>query len=426
MIIFFLQHVMSPPSPPPPLPHESENRKPPPASPPAPPPAPPPPAAVSYSMTGRLQSDGSPPPEDGPAGARSSGNDDEDDDAMDGVVLVEGVFTAMEEETELYEVEERKEGQELEDLYEEDVEMYPNTSLLRADMIRYCTNGVSFPQGEPSTLTHVEEDALSWAESSENGSQLSLEALSDPFHVSHSSPQFPLGMSGHTPFLMSSLGGRMTGPASVHGTYGKVDMDFNPFASEFQKGPRPEDAISKVPHFSSINGLSASRPPSASCKGLQRSGSLFSPIPRLSPHCSDDIPSKAFQDLGFLQFVKELDREPVLSDYITYRMRVIGDEIEKKYSRELNQAMDEVFYEVVKHSLSWSTFKAVSTKLLVGGARIQDSILLVPCFARRLVDVVPQMGGRIADYTEEVLENYTTGSIFGMGGWVSGCGQMAG
>lgn len=259
----------------------------------------------------------------------------------------------------------------------------------------------------------IEEDSLSWAESSE-GSPESEESSS--LHLSQSSPHLSQGM---TSMLGRSQSGRNTGPAR-HGTYGKVEVEINPFASEFKKGVRPEDSVSKLPQFTSVNTFSSSRPSSASRK-LNMSYNMFSPMSCTSPLDSGRtaIPMKAFNDPGFLAFMEEMGKEPEVSDYVLYKMRVIGDEIEKRYSEELNQAMDEVFFEVVKHSLSWHTFKSVSRKLLVYGTRIQDSILLVPCFARRLVDVMPQMGGRIVDYTEEVLDSYASDSILGMGGWVS-------
>ena len=268
-----------------------------------------------------------------------------------------------------------------------------------------------------NTLPLEEAETLSWAESSQESSEMSQ---ASHFHGSHSSPQFPLSMPGATPTLISSLSGCATNSAAVHGTYSKMDVEFNPFASEFKLGARPEDSVSNVPKFTSVKRLS-SRPGSASRK-LKLPSSRFSPISHFSPQTSEKtaIPRKAFQDKGFLQFMEELGHDPEVSDYITYKVRVIGDQIEKKYYRELNQAMDEVFYELVKQSLSWRTFKAVSKRLLVCGARVQDSILLVPCFARRLVDMVPQLGGRIADYTEQVLDSYASDSILGMGGWVSG------
>jgi hypothetical protein len=136
-----------------------------------------------------------------------------------------------------------------------------------------------------------------------------------------------------------------------------------------------------------------------------------------------EIPKRAFQDPRFLDYISHLDHEPVLQDYITFKMAIIGDLIEEKYADKLNQAMDEVFMELVKKQfVSWHTFRHVSKRLLVEGKKIQDGIMLIPCFARQLMDYVPGFSSTIGQYTEQVLEKYAADNILGMGGWVSTCG----
>lgn len=256
------------------------------------------------------------------------------------------------------------------------------------------------------------EDSLSWAASSTESSETSLDKPT-PLHLSHSSPQFPLGSS-----LMSALGTH-TGAVMTHGTYGTIEVEIDPFSREFKLGPRSDDGDIKYSFpIARKSSKCTRRSPQASIS-RQLSDTLFSPIP-LTIECGQNrIPSKAFQDPDFLLYVKQLGCEPEVSDYITYKMRVIGDRIEKRYSKELNQAMDDVFYELLKQNLSWSTFSSVSRRLLVGGARIQDGILLVPCFARRLMDMVPHLDNTIGYFTEKILDNYASDSILGMGGWVS-------
>ena len=101
-------------------------------------------------------------------------------------------------------------------------------------------------------------------------------------------------------------------------------------------------------------------------------------------------------------------------------MDKIGDLIEERYAEKLNQALDEVFVELVKQEfVSLSTFIHVSKQLLLKGRKMQDGIFLIPTFARQLLDFVPQLGGTIKHYTQIVLDTYASDRVLGMGGWVS-------
>ena len=220
-------------------------------------------------------------------------------------------------------------------------------------------------------------------------------------------------MSSHAPYFVSALSNHTTRAVVTRGTYGSVEVEVDPFSREFKLGPRPEDCLIRS-HSPMQNPLS----PQASISN-QFSDTLFSPLPISVEFCKNHIPSKAFQDPDFLLYISRLGYPPELSDYVTYKMRVIGDKIEERYSKELNQAMDDILYDLLKVNLTWSGFSGASRKLLVGGAKIQDGILLVPCFARRLMDVVPELSCKIGHYTEMILDNYATDTVLGMGGWVS-------
>jgi len=63
---------------------------------------------------------------------------------------------------------------------------------------------------------------------------------------------------------------------------------------------------------------------------------------------------------------------------------MIGDQIDKKYDQQLNQALNAIIYEVVKNNVSWKSFSRVSKKLIVQGYHIQDGIFMIPCFAHHL------------------------------------------
>ena len=152
----------------------------------------------------------------------------------------------------------------------------------------------------------------------------------------------------------------------------------------------------------------------------------------IPPPCMEpghDIPSHAFRDPSFLQFISKLDHKPTKSDYISYKLRTIGDQIDKQYDNQLNRALDDLFWETIKtpaalHSLSavsWESFSNASKHLLVEGQRVQDSIFLITCFGRRLTEMLPNVGDRVNEFTNLVVDAYASDFLLSIGGWVSVC-----
>ena len=225
---------------------------------------------------------------------------------------------------------------------------------------------------------------------------------SPPVHpASYVSPQLSLSQSAGDFFCQTAT------HRTNRAYYSSTEVEVNPFALEFQQGLSASGGSgtsegSSLKH--SISKINRSPLPTIlTCK---------TPSPK-------EIPPKAYQDPKFVAYIKTLDHEADVKDYITYKMQRIGDQIELKYADKLNRAVDEVFYELVKESLSWQTFKAVSTRLLLQGNRVQDGIMLIPAFARQLRDMMPQWSTRIGSYTEEMLHTYAEDHILEMGGWVS-------
>ena len=117
--------------------------------------------------------------------------------------------------------------------------------------------------------------------------------------------------------------------------------------------------------------------------------------------------------------MSKLGRIPKKSDYITYKIAMIGDQIDQKYDQQLNQAIDAIIFEVMKENISWQSFRSVSQKLMLQGQHMQDGVLMIPCFARHLIlECVPNMRDTIANYTQMVMDNNTTDLILNIGGWV--------
>ena len=133
---------------------------------------------------------------------------------------------------------------------------------------------------------------------------------------------------------------------------------------------------------------------------------------------SEVLPPHLLEDQSFRDYVSKLGRIPKKSDYIPYKIAMIGDQIDRKYDQQLKQALDAIIYEVMKENVSWQSFHKVSQKLMLQGQHMQDGILMIPCFAHRLLECAPNMRDTIANYTQMVMDNYATDLILNVGGWV--------
>jgi len=81
----------------------------------------------------------------------------------------------------------------------------------------------------------------------------------------------------------------------------------------------------------------------------------------------DGLPSHLLEDPNFREYVLRLNRKPKRSDYISYKIAMIGDQMDKKYDQQLNQALNAIIYKVMKNNVLWKSFSRVSKKLMVQG-----------------------------------------------------------
>ena len=132
------------------------------------------------------------------------------------------------------------------------------------------------------------------------------------------------------------------------------------------------------------------------------------------------LPPEAFEDEGFLAFLQQQDAKPSRSLYISYKIMLISEQIDSKYSKQLNQALDSIFHEVLKKELSWDKFSATCRQLMLEGEKgFMDGVFMVPAFGRRLLMFLPGMRELIMNYTQDVLDQYATEWLLTKGGWVS-------
>ena len=84
-----------------------------------------------------------------------------------------------------------------------------------------------------------------------------------------------------------------------------------------------------------------------------------------SRHQSTDLPPHLLDDPNFRIYLAGLDHKPTRSDYISYKIALIGDAIDAKYDTQLNQALDALFTEVLKNTITWDSFSQAAKKLML-------------------------------------------------------------
>ena len=217
----------------------------------------------------------------------------------------------------------------------------------------------------------------------------------------------------------------------------EVDEEFNPFNYEFEQGSIPSQHSPEVIPKSK-GGSGRVEPDSASVPLSQRSPRVK---PRRydssrSPHASPGqtcrtaevkrktIPPSAFDNPSFRQYIRNLSHPPTYDDYLSFRvvhrLVVIGDDIEVRYKEKINNALDNIYMDIMKDTFSFKNFSAIANRLLLESKRMQDRVFMIPLLARRLKEeVTPQMAGAVGKYTEMFMDNFVTKYLMSLGGWVS-------
>ena len=220
----------------------------------------------------------------------------------------------------------------------------------------------------------------------------------------------------------------------------EVDEEFNPFNYEFEQDP--DEVVPKSKRDGSSSGGGRIETDSASVPLSQRSPRAkprrydSSPRgPRMSPgggqpQCRTaelkrkTIPPSAYDDPRFRQYLKTLSHSPTYDDYLSFRvvrrLVVIGDDIEVRYKENINNALDNIYMDIMKKTFSFENFSMIANRLLLESKRMQDRVFMIPLLARRLKEeVTPQMASAVGKYTELFMDNFVTNYLMSVGGWVS-------
>ena len=230
-------------------------------------------------------------------------------------------------------------------------------------------------------------------------------------------------------------------PTANHAYYTPIEIDeeFNPFNYEFEQDTTPSQHSPEVvpkSKGSRVDSDSARMPFSQRSPRVspRHYDSPRSPRPRASPGqpCrtaevkQKSIPPSAYDDPNFRQYIKTLSHQPTYDDYLSFRvfhrLVVIGDDIEVRYKDKINNALDNIYMDIMKKTFSFEKFSAIANRLLLECKRMQEGVFMIPLLARRWKEeVTPQMAGAVGKYSEQFMDNFVMKYIMNMGGWVSLC-----
>ena len=214
-----------------------------------------------------------------------------------------------------------------------------------------------------------------------------------------------------------------------HAYYTPVEMDeeFNPFNYEFENGDS-FDVVSKGGRIESdtmdFAGSQEIPSRSSSLRSPNQSPRVHARHPSAEAKRKSTIPSSAYNNPHFLNYMQTLSHDPTYDDYLAFqvveRLVVIGERIEERYKDKIDFALDNIFMDIMKKPFSFESFRAVAGRLFFEAKRVQDSLFMIPLFARRLKEILkPEMKGYVNDYTEMFMDNVVTKYLMSMGGWVS-------
>ena len=212
----------------------------------------------------------------------------------------------------------------------------------------------------------------------------------------------------------------------------EVDEEFNPFNYEFEQDPSevvPKSKGSSRRIESDSAGVPLSqRSPRAKPRRYDSSRSPQTspgqPQCRTAEMKRKTIPPSAYDDPSFHQYLNTLSHPPTYDDYLSFRvvrrLVVIGDDIEVRYKEKINNALDNIYMDIMKKTFSFENFSAIANRLLLESKRMQDRVFMIPLLARRLnEEVTPQMASAVGKYTEMFMDNFVTKYLMSLGGWVS-------
>lgn len=119
------------------------------------------------------------------------------------------------------------------------------------------------------------------------------------------------------------------------------------------------------------------------------------------------LPQSVFEDPRFVEYCQQLNRPPTVDDYVAYKLVIVGELIEEKYGKKLEDAMHEMMIMALKDKLIYKDFFKISHKLALQAKYVQEQAVLITCLGRRMFEKMPSLEEVISEYTSCAIEEMT-------------------
>lgn len=136
--------------------------------------------------------------------------------------------------------------------------------------------------------------------------------------------------------------------------------------------------------------------------------------PRLKKSTNSSLPQIAFDNPGFVEFCKNLDHTPTVDDYAVYKILSMSEDIEEKYGKKIESAIEEAFVFALKNKLSYFNFAKISHRLALQASYVQEQAFLITCLGRRMLEKLPDLEEVISTYTTQAVEEMAAEFMLGL------------
>ena len=136
--------------------------------------------------------------------------------------------------------------------------------------------------------------------------------------------------------------------------------------------------------------------------------------PHLKKSTNLSLPQIAFDNPGFVEFCKNLDHTPTFDDYAVYKILSTSEDIEEKYGKKIESAIEKLFVFALKNKLSYFNFAKISHRLALQASYVQEQAFLITCLGRRMLEKLPDLEEVISTYTTQAVEEMAAEFMLGL------------
>ena len=118
------------------------------------------------------------------------------------------------------------------------------------------------------------------------------------------------------------------------------------------------------------------------------------------------LPEGVWEDPGFIKYSNGLNHEPTADDVVTYKMIELSEEIEIKFGKKLEQAIQEAVILAMKDQLSYLTFHKLCQRLALQANEFKERAVLITVMGRNLWEKLPDFQEKIRGFTSKAVEDF--------------------